>query len=60
MNRPATMLAQTVIPNETYSFALKIRDYRLLWAINCGSCSNLPYAPIYTPEMLGNQLDGMM
>lgn len=45
------------IPTHRYSFSLSVKDFRLLWAINGGSESLLPYVPIYKADLLSNQLD---
>eukprot|EP01032_Pedospumella_encystans_P010838 gene10838-12651_t len=62
MSRPSiNFLAQHfLIPNVEYSFALQIRDYRLLWGIFCGATSNMSEIPIYTPEDLDKQLDAII
>lgn len=58
MTRPAVnFLAQLFIPNLQFNFALKVRDYRLLWGIYCGATSNLIQIPIYEPDKLNAQLD---
>ena len=61
MSKPnINFLAQhLLIPNLEFSFALKVRDYRLLWGIFCGATSNVSEIPIYTPELLDVQLDAM-
>lgn len=40
-----------------YPFALKNGDFRLNFALNCGSYSNPPSVPIYRAETLSSQLD---
>lgn len=59
MSRPdINVLAQFFIPSSQFSFALKnTRDYRLLWALNCGSVTNSPETPIFKPNKLHSQLD---
>lgn len=54
------MIAQVLIPQNTYDFNLKRKDYRLLWALNCGSISMPTYVPIFTPDSCEQQLDLMM
>ena len=62
MSRPnVNFLAQHfLIPNLDFSFALRLRDYRLLWGIFCGATANVSEIPIYTPEHLDVQLDTIM
>jgi hypothetical protein len=58
MNRPnVNIFAKTFLPTSKFAFASNVRDYRLLWAVNCGSLSNLPVTPIYEPSKLSQQLD---
>ena len=58
MHRPnLNVFAQSFIPTHRYSFSVNRRDFRLLWAINCGSESLSPYVPIYRPDVLDMQLD---
>jgi hypothetical protein len=58
MNRPSiNFIAQSFIPSTSYSFALLWQDYRLLFAINCASRSNLSFIPVFCPERLQEQLD---
>lgn len=58
MSRPGVnFLAQLLIPKLEFEFQSTARDYRLLWAINCGSVSNISSIPIYTPERLNEQLE---
>ena len=62
MARPnINFLAQHfLIPHLQYSFALQVRDYRLLWGIFCGATSNVSEIPIYTPELLDMQLNSIV
>lgn len=62
MSRPSiNFLAQHfLIPSADYSFALQLRDYRLLWGIFCGATSNVSEIPIYVPEHLDAQLDTIL
>ena len=57
MSKPSSLVAQMLIPKSTYSFALTVRDIRLLWAINCGSPSLAESIPVYTKENLDSQLN---
>jgi hypothetical protein len=45
------------IPISKFCFALTKRDYRINFAINCGSPANPSSIPIYKVEMLDEQLD---
>lgn len=62
MSRPnINFLAQHfLIPNLDFSFALQLRDYRMLWGIFCGATSNISEIPIYTPDRLDAQLDAIV
>lgn len=44
---------QTIFPE----FALTHRDFRLHYAINCGSLSLIETVPVYSPSILDGQLD---
>eukprot|EP01035_Chromulina_nebulosa_P018317 gene18317-24004_t len=58
MSKPnINFVAQTFIPSSRYNFSITKRDFRLLWALNCGSESLAPFVPIYRPEVLDSQLD---
>jgi hypothetical protein len=61
MSKPnLNFLAQHfLIPNLEFSFALQVKDFRLLWGIFCGATSNVSQIPIYTPELLNEQLDAI-
>jgi hypothetical protein len=51
-------VAMPAPPTSTFPhLALSYRDFRLHFAINCGSLSNIHEVPIYTPELLDSQLD---
>lgn len=53
-----TAVAMPAPPTTVYpSLGLNSRDFRLHFAINCGSLSMLEEVPIYTPELLDHQLD---
>ncbi len=61
MSRPnVNFIAQSFLPSAAFSFALRLRDHRLLWAVNCASISNLGSVPVYRPELLSRQLDRVM
>lgn len=53
-----TAVAMPLPPTTLYpSLALQSKDFRLHFAINCGSCSMLDEVPIYDGETLDHQLD---
>jgi hypothetical protein len=62
MSRPNLnfLVGHFLIPNLEYSFALQVRDYRLLWGIFCGATSNVAEIPIYTVEKLDAQLNAIV
>ena len=61
MSRPKIgIFAKHIIPQTSFAFTLHRKDFRLLWAINCGSCSLLPLVPVYEPGLLDQQLDAVM
>lgn len=60
LDPPNNMIAQVLIPQSNYDFNLKRKDYRLLWALNCGSISMPSHVPIFTPNSCEEQLDLMM
>lgn len=61
MSRPSVnIIAQSFIPSTEYACGLQVRDYRLLWAINCASTSNIAQVPVYQPHLLSTQLDTVM
>ena len=61
MSRPKVgMFAKYVIPQTSFDFALHRKDFRLIWAINCGSFSLVPLVPVYEPHLLDAQLDAVM
>ena len=61
MSRPKIgIFAKHILPQTSFAFTLHRKDFRLLWAINCGSCSLLPLVPVYEPGLLDQQLDAVM
>jgi len=53
-----TAFAATAPPHTQYPhLALCCRDFRLHFAINCGSLSQIELVPIYYPHLLDSQLD---
>lgn len=57
---PNSLIAQVLIPQSVYDFGLKKKDYRLLWALNCGSMSMPSTVPILIPAKCEEQLDRMI
>lgn len=57
MNYPSQFVSKFVIPKSRYSFALSHSDYRINFALNCGSISNPEVVPIYEAHRLDEQLE---
>jgi len=57
MTSPAQMFSRFVIPKTRYQMALKTGDFRINFALNCGSLSSPSKVLIYRPEELNEQLD---
>ncbi|EOD31737.1 hypothetical protein EMIHUDRAFT_442069 [Emiliania huxleyi CCMP1516] len=57
--RPKSFFSKWVLPKSSYSFALTTADYRLNFALSCGSASGLATVPVYQPALLGAQLDAV-
>lgn len=54
-------LGGTVAPHKhKYDFELDFADYRLIWAVNCGSKSCLQTVPIYKKDLLEKQLNAVV
>lgn len=54
-------LGSTVAPHKhNYNFRLDYVDYRLIWAINCGSRSCIQTVPIYKKDLLEKQLNSVV
>ena len=61
MARPSiNIVAQSYIPQSRYAFSLDVKDFRLLWAVNCGSESMFGAIPIYKAKLLNAQLEANM
>jgi Protein of unknown function, DUF547 len=58
MSPPSQFLSRFVIPKSRYSAALHVRDFRLNFALNCGSLSNPSTVRCYSVANLQQQLDG--
>ena len=57
MNYPSNFVSKFVLPKSQFQFALRQSDYRINFALDCGSVSNPGKVPIYTTEQLDKQLD---
>jgi hypothetical protein len=57
MSYPSQIVSKFVLPKSTFSFALSRPDYRVNFALNCGSLSNPEFVPVYKAETLNEQLD---
>jgi hypothetical protein len=57
---PNSFFVQALVPQSIYDFKLSSEDYRLLWALNCGSLSCVSSIPVYVPHKLDYQLNDMM
>jgi Protein of unknown function, DUF547 len=57
MSDPANFISRFVIPKSNYRFGIARSDFRLNFALNCGSLSNPSTIPIYSAERLEEQLD---
>ena len=57
MNYPSQFVSKFVLPKSKYSFALSRSDYRINFALNCGSMSNPEVIPVYEAHRLDEQLE---
>lgn len=57
MSSPSHFISKFVLPRTQYSFALTKPDFRINFALNCGSISNPSSVPIYNVENLNEQLN---
>lgn len=57
MSYPSQFVSRFVLPKSQFTFALTKADYRINFALNCGSLSNPPFVPVYKPDTLDQQLD---
>lgn len=57
MNYPSQFVAKYVLPKSTFRFALTHADYRINFALNCGSLSNPGVIPVYRNRNIDDQLD---
>jgi hypothetical protein len=57
MSYPSQFLSRFVIPKSPYQIAMTKADFRINFALNCGSLSNPPTILIYRVDQLDRQLD---
>ena len=57
MSYPTQFLSRFVLPKSSYDFAMTKRDFRINFALNCGSRSNPECVPVFKPALLNQQLD---
>ena len=58
MNFPSSFFSRLVLPKSHYNFALSQPDFRINFALNCGSVSNpTTQVPIYRSNTIEDQLD---
>ena len=57
MNYPSQFVSRFVLPKSQFSFALTKADYRINFALNCGSLSSPADVPVYSAATLDQQLD---
>ena len=57
MNYPSQFVSRFVLPKSRFSFALTHADYRINFALNCGSLSNPAGVPVYRAATLDQQLN---
>ena len=60
MSRPSPMISKITVPNTVFpGLALTKKDFRINFAINCGSKSLPEEVPIFKPVTLDEQLDAV-
>jgi hypothetical protein len=57
MSYPSQFLSRFAIPKSKYQIAMTKADFRINFALNCGSVSNPPTICIYRVDQLDRQLD---
>jgi len=57
MTSPSKFVGRFVLPKQVYKHVLRNGDFRMNFAINCGSLSNPSAIQVYTAEDLDSQLD---
>ena len=57
MASPSAFLSRFILPSSTYNIALTNADFRINFALNCGSLSNPKHIFVYCPEDLDDQLN---
>eukprot|EP01037_Dinobryon_pediforme_P019993 gene19993-20518_t len=61
MQKPnISVIAQTFVPHTEYDFFVRKLDYRLIFAINSGSESQIQKTPVFTPQDLDTQLNSVV
>lgn len=56
MNNPSQLASRFVLPKSVYKHALKKADYRLNFALNCGSFSNPEHIRVFNADSLDEEL----
>ena len=56
MNSPSQLASRFVLPKSVYKHALKKADYRLNFALNCGSVSNPEHIRVFHADSLDEEL----
>ena len=56
MSHPSQFMSRFVIPRSQYDVALATQDFRINFALNCGSLSNPSTVLVYTADKLEDQL----
>lgn len=57
MNYPSQFISRFVLPKSRYRMALATADFRINFALNCGSLSNPAQILVYKPDRLDEFLD---
>lgn len=57
MSYPSQFMSKYILPKSRYSFAMKLSDFRINFALNCGSLSNPSSIPIYNSHNLDDMLN---
>ena len=57
LSPPSSFFSKIAIPSAKFGCALTTSDWRLNFALNCGSVSNPPAVPIYRAATIHEQLD---
>jgi hypothetical protein len=57
MSNPTQILSRFVVPKSMYEMAVRKVDYRINFALNCGSLSNPKHILVYRANQINEQLD---